>query len=177
MGTDRDKHALFDRKTDSFFPFQFVFAGYILVLTGIYLLIRFNFLGLPAIFAGLFVSFSRTGIRIDFERKEYSEYLGVFHLKVGKWKPLPEIQYVTVFMEGSLQEMHLASISSTQANRDYRINLIVSKTTRIGIGLFKDRAKAMMAGASLALRLQCKLLDYTSGKPVWVEPATEPIRG
>jgi hypothetical protein len=170
VGTDHSTQNLFDRKTDSFFPFQFVFAGYILVLFGVYLLLRYNLLGMLAIAGGLFTSFSRTGIRIDFERKEYREYLGLFRLKMGKWKPLPEIQYVTVFVDKVVQEMHVASISSTQATSDYRINLIVSKTARIAIGLFEDRAKAMMTGASLASQLQCKLLDYTSGKPVWVDP-------
>ena len=170
MGADHSTRDLFDRKTDSFFPFQFVFAGYILVLFGVYLLVRYNLLGLLAIGGGLFISFSRTGIMIAFERKEYREYLGLFRLKMGKWKPLPEIQYVTVFVDKEVQEVHMASMSSTQAPNDYRINLIVSKTSRIGIGLFKDKAKAMMTGASLATRLHCKLLDYTSGKPVWVGP-------
>lgn len=169
MATDQSSPALFDRKTDSFFPFQFVFAGYILVLFGVYLLIRYNLLGLLAIVGGLFMSFSRTGIQVNFQQQEYREYLGVFTLKRGRWKPLPEIQYVTVFVDRSVQEMHVASISSTQTNNDLRINLIVSKTARIELGVFKDKAIAMETATRLAAQLQCKLLDYTSGKPEWIE--------
>jgi len=161
--------SVFYRKRDSFFPFQFVFVGYLLVLFGIYLLIRLNPLGLLAIAGGLFFSFAHTGIQIDFEENKYREYLGVFQLKMGKWHPLPNLQYVTVFVGRYVEEMHMATISSTQTKSDYKINLIVSKTSRIEIGSYTDKTKAMNTGRYLAVQLQCKLLDYTSGNAVWVE--------
>jgi len=169
METDHNNAPVFYRKTDSFFPYQFVFVGYLLVLFGIYLLIRLNLFGMPAIAGGLFFSFSHTGIQINFSENKYRECLGVFQLKMGKWHSLPEVQYVTVFVGRIVEEMHMASISSTQTTSDYKINLIVSKTSRIEIGSYTDKIEAMNTGRYLANQLQCKLLDYTSGDPVWVE--------
>lgn len=172
VATDRNTTAFFDRKTDSFFPFQFVFAGYILVLFGVYLLVRYNLLGLLAVLGGLFVSFSFTGIQIDFKNQEYREYLGVFQLKRGRWAPLPDIRYVTVFADRSVQEMHMASMSSTQTSSDFKVNLIVSETARIELGVFRDKTIAMETAARLAGQLHSKLLDYTSGEPKWTDPVT-----
>ncbi len=47
--------------------------------------------------------------------------------------------------------------------------LIISKTERIEAGLEKERDAALEKGKEIAKALDKKLLDYTSGKSVWVE--------
>lgn len=158
----------FGRKIEPIFPFQFVFLGYIGILAGIYLLYTLNFWGLLLLLASFFVSFSHSGIQIDFAKNSYREYLGLFFFKFGKWKPLPKIQYVTVFVDRSVQEMHVVSISSTQTNNDLKINLVVAKNSYIAVGKFKNKTTALEAGHHLASNLNTKLLDYTTAKPVWV---------
>lgn len=169
MKVDKETHHLFTRKREAFFPFQFIFLGYLLVLFGFYLLITVNFWGVLAIAAGTFISFSTTGIQLNFEENLYREYFGIFQVKFGKWLKLKKIDYVTVFINKAVQEMHVASISSTQSNKDIAINLIISKTSRISIGIFKNKTLAMETAQLLSDNLNCRLLDYTSGKPVWVK--------
>jgi hypothetical protein len=115
------------------------------------------------------VGFSYAGIQIDFEKNLYHEYLGLLFLKFGKWKPLPEIQYVTVFIDRTVQEMHVASISGTQTLNDIKINLVVEKNSYISIGKFKNKPEAMKAGQLLAINLKTKLLDFTGSQSEWVD--------
>ena len=159
---------IFSHRIEPIFPFQFVFLGYIGILAGIYLLYVLNIWGLLLLLASLFVSFSHSGIQLDFAKNSYKEYLGLIFLKFGKWKTLPDIQYVTVFVDRSVQEMHVVSISSTQTINDLKINLVIAKNTYISIGKFKNKTEAMKAGHLLAINLNTKLLDYTMAKPKWV---------
>ncbi len=158
----------FNRKTESFFPFQFVFVGYLLTLLGIYLLYTLNFLGLLAIAGGLFFSFSSTGVEIRFSDNKFREYFGILNFKFGEWRKLPKIEYVTMYVDRSIQQMNVASISTVQANSDVKINLVVTKTELITIGAFKNKIEAMETGKHLAGKLNTRLLDYTSGKQVWL---------
>ena len=137
---------IFSHKVEPIFPFQFVFLGYVGILAGIYLLYVLNIWGLLLLLASLFVSFSFSGIQIDFAKNSYKEYLGLIFFKFGKWKPLPKIQYVTVFVDRSVQEMHVVSISSTQTINDLKINLVIAKNSYISVGKFKNKTGAMEAG-------------------------------
>lgn len=168
MHFNYDQMDTYNHKTDSFFPFQFIFLGYLISLFGVYLLVQLNFLGLFVILAGLFLSFSFTGIEVSISENRFREYLGVFKMKFGKWHKLPKVEYVTVFMDRTIQQMHVASISTTQANNDFKINLVITKTEHISIGTFIDKTVALDTGKQLAVGLKTKLLDYTSGEPVWV---------
>ena len=159
---------IYTHKIEALFPFQFVFLGYIGIVAGIYLLVVLNFWGLLLLLASTFVSFSFAAIQIDFDNNSYREYYGIFYLKFGKWNILPEIQYVTVFNDRFVQEMHVASISGTQTIKDVKINLVVAKNSYISIGKFKSKSEAMKAGRLLAISLKTKLLDYTGAQPEWV---------
>ena len=158
----------FSHKVEPIFPFQFVVLGYVGILAGVYLLYVLNIWGLLLLQASLFVSFSHAGIQLDFTKNSFKKYLGLIFFKFGKWKPLPEIQYVTVFVDRSVQEMHVASVSGTQTLNDLKINLVIEKNTNISIGKFKNKTEAMKAGHLLAINLNTKLLDYTMAKPEWV---------
>lgn len=159
---------IYNHRVEALFPFQFVFLGYVGIAASIYFLVIFNLWGLPLLLASIFVSFSFAGIQIDFEKNSYSEYLGIFILKFGKWKTLPKIQYVTVFIDHFIQEMHVASISGTQTVKDVKVNLVIAKSTFISIGKFKNKADALKDGHFLAINLKTKLLNYTSANPEWV---------
>jgi hypothetical protein len=166
---------IFTHKIEPIFPYQFIFLGYVGIIAGIYLLVIINIWGLPLFLAGIFVSFSYAGIQIDFEKNLYHEYLGLLFLKFGKWKPLPQIQYVTVFVDRTVQEMYVASISATQTQNDININLVIEKNTFICIGKFKNKAAALKAGYLLAENLKTKLLDYTGTKAEWLNTPEQGI--
>jgi hypothetical protein len=154
---------------NNFFPLQFAILGYLLIGFGIYFLIRNDWVGFIMIPVGMVFSFLIINQKFDLENKKYIEYYGFLGLKFGKWKGIPGIDYVTVFLERSVQGKNLVSISSYHVEKNFKIDLIISKTERIDAGRKKDRDTALERGKELAGALDKKLLDYTSGEPVWVE--------
>ena len=97
------------------------------------------------------------------------EYYGFLGLKFGKWKDIPGIEYVTVFIERSVQGKNVVSISSYHVEKNFKIDLIISKTESISAGQEKDRAAALKKGKEIAKALDTRLLDYTEKDSKWVE--------
>lgn len=159
----------FARRREALFPLQFVILGILLMILGPYLLFIHNYWGILAFVTGVLLSFTHVGIQLDFIQNIYREYYGFFQFKAGKWQKLEKVQYITVFIDNWVQEMHVASISANQKREDVMVNLVISKTHRIGIGTFKNRPQAMEMAGLLAEKLNCRFLDYTSGEPIWIK--------
>ena len=147
---------------------QFQMLGFVLILWGGYLLYTSNLLGLIALAIGLGLFFSVVGIQIDFNRKLRREFFGLFGIKFGRWHSLPEIEYVTVFIEHYAQRGSVVSIDSVRQFRKVKVSLIVTKTEKYDAGYFNDKWKAMEAGKLIARNLNIKLLDYTGKEPKWI---------
>ena len=114
-------------------------------------------------------AFSYDGIGIDFSAHSYRKYFGIFGLRFGRWKDLPEMKYVTVYKERSSQTMSVESISSNISSAVYKINLIISKEVRITADIKNNKEKALENGKYIASKLKLRLLDYTGMEPQWIE--------
>jgi hypothetical protein len=154
---------------NNFFPPQFVILGYLLIGFGIYFLIRNDWVGFIMIPVGMAFSFLIINKKFDLENKKHMEYYGFLGMKFGKWKDIPRIEYVTVFIERSVQGKNVVSISSYHVEKNFRIDLIISKTESISAGHEKDRAAALKKGKEIAKALDTKMLDYTEKDSKWVE--------
>ena len=154
---------------NNFFPTQFVILGYLLIGFGIYFLIRNDWVGFVMIPLGMAFSFLIINQKFDLKNKKYMEYYGFLGLKFGKWKDIPGIEYVTVFLERSVQGKNVVSISSYHVEKNFKIDLIISKTESISAGREKDRATALKKGKEIAKALDTRLLDYTEKNSKWVE--------
>lgn len=147
---------------------QFQMFGFVLILWGGYLLYTSNLFGLIALVVGLGLFFTVVGIQISFNKKLHREFVGLFGIKFGRWRAMPEIEYVTVFIEHYAQRGSVVSIDNTRQFRKVKISLIVSKTERYDAGYFNDKQKAIEAGKLIARKLNIKLLDYTGKEPKWI---------
>lgn len=154
---------------NSYFPQQFVILGYLLIGIGIYFLIINNWIGIIMIPAGFIFSFLFINQDLDIDNRKTREYFGFLGMKFGKWKDIPEVEYVTVFQERMIQGKNVVSISSYHSEESYMVDLIISPKERISAAKYVDKEKAIEKGMALALAFNCKLLDYTSGKAKWVE--------
>jgi len=148
---------------------QFQMFGVIIFIFGLYMLYAMNFFFLLLLPVGLALSIAKVGIQIHLENKIHREYLNVFGFLFGKWKPLPAIEYITVFIEHYAQRGSVASIDNENQFEKVKVSLIVSDAIRLDGGLFETKEKGMEAGKILAKQLKTKLLDYTSHEPGWVE--------
>ena len=147
---------------------QFKVFGFILLFLGGYLIYLLNYWGIFVLLVGVGLYFSVLGLQIDFNKNQRREFFGIFGYKFGKWKPLPKIEYVTIFVERYAQRGSVASIDNVQHYSKLNVSLIVSKTERYEAGFFHDKSKALETGKLIARNLNIKLLDYTTKEPKWV---------
>jgi hypothetical protein len=160
---------IFNGDSGSYFPPQFRYVGYVLVISGVIMLISMNLFGIGFLVIGPAFFLLKTGIRINFQERSFQEYRGVFGLYFGPWKKLPEIEYVTVYMETESQGMNVQSISGENINTHFNTDLIFPEPNRLKVISFPDKTAAIEAGRVLAEKLHSRLLDYTSEEPVWMD--------
>lgn len=164
---------IFNGSSGPYFPPQFRYVGFVLVITGCIMIYNMNFFGIGFVVIGPAFFLLKTGIRISFDERSYQEYRKVLGLYFGKWVKLPEIEYVTVYTESESQEMHVQSIGSESTDTCFNTDLIFEEPNRLKVISFHDKPSAMEAGRVLAKKLQTRLLDYTSEEPVWLDDIIE----
>jgi hypothetical protein len=143
--------------------------GLVLIILGAYLVYIHNWFGFIALIVGMALFFANIGIQIDFKRNTYREFVGLLGYRFGKWKTLPKIDYVTVFIEHYAQRGSVASIDNTAKYSKVKVSLIVSRTERYDAGLFDSKEAALNTGLLIAKNLGTRLLDYTGPEPKWVD--------
>jgi hypothetical protein len=163
---------IFNGNSGPYFPPQFRYVGYVLVITGIIILINRNLFGIGFLVIGPAFFLLKTGIRINFDDRAFQEYRGVLGLYFGRWEKLPEIEYVTVYQETESEEMNVQSISSANIDTHFNTDLIFAEPHRLKVISFPEKTAAMEAGKVLAEKLNARLLDYTSEEPVWMDNKT-----
>ena len=117
--------------------------------------------------AGIIIAFLKINQDLDIENRKYREYFEFWGVKFGKWKDLPKIDYVSVFREKVVQGKNVLSISSYHSEESYKVDLIINRKEKITAAKYTDKETALAKGSELARALDCKLLDYTSGKAEW----------
>lgn len=134
---------IIDNKLDKSFGQTGVFAGYILVITGI--IVQFSMIGLLIIILGAFMSFSYSGVSID--RKEgvimfYNNLFGLF--KLGNTEDLGKFDLITVaYNKRSSRTFSKGNRVLNIDEYDYRIFLSSPKSKkRIPIKKCKSKEEA-----------------------------------
>ena len=148
---------------------QFQMFGFVLIIIGIYLLVISNWYGLALIALGVVLFFTVIGIQIDFDKKLHREFVGLSRFKFGKWTTLPEIEYVTFFVENYAQRGSVVTIDSKHKTTKVKVSLIGPGTIKLDGGFFNTKEQALEAGKTIARKLHTKLLDYTEREPKWID--------
>ncbi|MFZ4704900.1 MAG: hypothetical protein ACOYMF_02725 [Bacteroidales bacterium] len=164
---------IFNGNSEPYFPPQFRYVGFVLVITGCIMVITANYFGIGFIIIGPTFFLLKTGIRINFKEQSFQEFRGIQGLYFGKWEKLPEIEYVTVYMETESQTLNTHSIISESTDSYYNTDLIFPEPNRLQVISFPDKSDAMKAGKLLSQKLHTRLLDYTSTEPVWMDNENE----
>ena len=108
---------------------------------------RISILELIAIFTLGGISFSVKNTKFfNLEEKKYKNQYSVGPFKVGKWKALPKLDYVSIF----------------KTPRDiFEINIWHNKNKHFNIYNYFEKEEALEAGYYIANQLHIKLLDAT----------------
>ena len=93
----------------------------------------------------------------DFNKMKYKEEIKVAFFKMGKWKNIPKIEYLSVF----------------KGKEYYQVNLWCINNKKINIYAFSEMEPALNSAKDIAKLIKVKILDSTvKGKSKWLDLET-----
>ena len=131
-----NKH-FFERKIENFFPMPIIVIGIVMSLLGIYVTYRNPLIGVINIIFGLIFVFSKKGFQLDILEKKYKEYFGIWGIKRGSWKDLPDINLITITPSDTMY-VNNAIAGGAQT---------ISKSTLLKVNLKYHKADKIIASA------------------------------
>ena len=83
-------------------------------------------------------------------------------MKFGKWDKLPEVDYITVFIQNISQGMNMVSITSNNPSNDFRVSIIGKDQSQTDAGLYSKKEDAIKYTKLLAEKFGIKYIDNTA---------------
>lgn len=110
---------------------QFQMLGLVLIVIGFYMIYLNNYFFLLVLPAGLILSFLKAGIQIDLKNRKQREYLNCLGFLFGKWKDVPAVDYVTVYIEHYSQRSSVVTIDKENQFEKVKVSLIIEEPNRL----------------------------------------------
>lgn len=152
-------------------PLPFVFFGYAIILTGLAALLDYWYISVPIILLGLFFVTARDYLVIDFARKRLIKTSTYLFMKNSKIVDVSNAEFISLVRVNVSQQLYHQSIGTTI--NDVMLSAYVIFPGNKKIKLFRKKFEESKALTStIANGLQLRLLDLSTGKKVWMEPAT-----
>lgn len=108
------------------------------------------------------------GSEIDFEANKYRTFTEVFGIRYGKWKKLPEIDYVSVFSTTESVMVRSRSAEARVRSNVIVVNLFYNGNHRIKAYTAKKKEKAFQIAKQIAEILKIDILDATEAESKWL---------
>ena len=143
---------------------KFIFGTAFFVLGVLFLPHIFGF-----VICGLsFFFIHTTGIEIDLENKKYRSIIAFFSLIFGKWKPLPDIEYVSVFRTSETTTIRAMSAEANIKNEVIKVNLFYNTNQKIEAYNTQNIDNAFEKAKQIATILNVDILDATERESKWL---------
>ncbi|MAB47123.1 MAG: hypothetical protein CMC05_00650 [Flavobacteriaceae bacterium] len=151
-------------------PIYRIIVGIALLFLCIYSLITMSIFNSIIMFVMAFVLLKAEGAEIDLESKTYRSTISFLGIKVGKWKPLPKVEYISVFATNENITVRALSAETTNTFPVIHLNLFYDNNKKITVYETKDQADAFNVASHIADALLIDLLDATEkGDFKWVD--------
>ena len=123
--------------------------------------------GLVPLFIGLYLLI-QDGVELDYERKRYRRVKSLFGITLGKWQPLPDIEYISVFKTTETTTVWASSASANVSSFVVKVNLFYDTNQKIEIYDSKNLDDAFLKAKQIASVLNIAVLDATSRETKWL---------
>lgn len=123
--------------------------------------------GLVPLFIGLYL-LTQNGMELDYKNNTYRRVKSLFGITVGKWQPLPNIEYVSVFKTTETTTVWAASASANVSSSVVKVNLFYNTNQKIEIYDSKNADDAFSKAKEIAKILNIDVLDATSRETKWL---------
>jgi hypothetical protein len=148
-------------KTGLLFPFQFQILGYVLLLSGLGLLVIHILASIILILLGGLIVTAYSGV--EFNDNKYREYNSFFFLRFGKWEKLEKVEKIFIKKIKKSQKFYgRANQSSTIRNVIYKAFLKFDDGNTILLKENKDKIKLGQKVQKLNQYFKTEIIDYDS---------------
>ncbi|WP_218925793.1 hypothetical protein [Flavobacterium sediminis] len=149
-------------------PFVKRFFGIVFALLGVVMLIGTgSLMALIFLVIGLGLNVAE-GSDINLTSKEFRTFYSLFSVKIGKWKPIPEFEYISVFKTKEGQTIRVVTAETTQKYDIILVNLFYDRNKHITFFKTTDKSKAFDVAEHFKLALGIDILDATEAEKKWV---------
>lgn len=144
-----------------FFGFGFAFLGIVLFVTTLSIM--------PIIFIAIGLGLNITeGSDINLANKEYRTFHSLFGLKIGKWMPIPNFEYVSVFKTKESQTVRVVTAETTHTYDIILVNLFYNRNKHITFFKTNNKKEAFEVAKHFKLALDIDILDATESEKKWL---------
>ena len=139
--------------------------GYIISVIGLFGVFSIGFKSLFIFLVGLGLSFTRSGVLIDVDKRRLKEYTSVFWVKFGKWELLDYYPYITVLeITESVAMFSSANVKHENKGLVFKITLLnENHYIKLLIKRLKDRDLAHYEAKKIADKLNVEKVIYSPG--------------
>jgi len=110
------------------------------------------------------------GAEINLESKTYRKIIAVLGLKFGKWQPLNNPKYISVFNTTENVTLRIVTAETTNSQPIIHLNLFLEHNSKITIYKTADAKEAFDIASHIADALNIDFLDATKkGNFRWVD--------
>ncbi|WP_445456051.1 hypothetical protein [Flavobacterium sp. HNIBRBA15423] len=144
-----------------FFGFSFAILGVtMLLLTGSLFALIFIIIGL-----GLNVA---EGSEINLSAKTFRTFNSLFGFKTGKWKTIPNFEYISVFKTKESQTVRVVSAETTHKYDIILVNLFYNRNKHFTFYKTDNKEDALEVANHFKLALGIDILDATEIEKKWL---------
>lgn len=161
---------MLDNKIQLHFPMLIQQLGWILIVLGALVLFKAVPLPLPVVavipvIIGLILSLTFRGTRLDLKNKKIKQYIGVFGIKLGSWKALPELNEIVFTSSSYSQQIH-SIVSRKQLNTKEFRAFLKGPGHKLIFASNLDAELVRQEVRTAASLLNLPAIDYTVKPPV-----------
>lgn len=150
-------------------PFFKKLFGTLVILFSVYAVFyQSMIIGFFMLAFGIYLS-SSEGSQIDLDRKTYRNIWSIFAIHFGKWEPLPDYEYISLFKGKQKQRVNGAGAGTTLTDQVYLINLFYQRNKHTTFYRSFDKDDALKVAKHFRMALGLDILDATERDQRWLK--------
>jgi hypothetical protein len=101
------------------------------------------------------------GSQIDLDGKRFRNIKAIFGVKIGKWQPCPEFEYVSVFKTKEKQTINVATATSTFTNEILLVNVFYNRNKHLTFYKTNNKEEAFKVANKIKNIFDIEIFDAT----------------
>lgn len=110
----------------------------------------------------------REGSQINLTDKTYRTIKSIAGIETGKWQPIPDFEYISVFRTRENQTVNVVSATATTSSEVILLNLFYNRNKHITFYKTDNKEDAFKVAEHFKLALGIDILDATEKERKWI---------